>query len=155
MASLLIELPRTSLQEREGAFDDKQVRQIVSKHLADGFYPLIRYYDRSTEILHLDPGNQFIKVTWLDVGADEYKMVYGLSPDVLDQEVIVLGNLTMTTLINLDNNKLYFISVSAIIDGEISFPSRIAIAVPFDLATVKGPVTYGVDLYGEGIYSTP
>ncbi len=153
MAALLIELPRAILQERGGDFTREQVRQIVHRHLADGYYPLIIYYDRSTEILHLDPSDSTVLVSWLDIGADSYKIYYGNSFNLLTNTVDVSGE-TSVSIVDLENNKPYYFKVEAYIDGIPSFSSRIAVAVPFDLAVVKDPAVYGEALFEDGVYSS-
>lgn len=154
MGALLVELPRSILQERGGAFTPKQVQDIVYKHMADGYYPLIRYYDRSTNITLASPqGNGKVYLEWLAVGADEYKISYGLNPLNLNLEETVDGEETSFFIENLESNKIYYFSVTAYFGSEEQYPSRLASVVPYSLSAIKPPATYGVDLYGEGSYN--
>jgi len=153
MGALLIEMPRTILRERGGAFTADQVKDIAMRHMADGYYPIIKYYDRNTEILKLIPSNQKITIFWKDVGADSYNIHYGDDPTLLEDMVSVSGNILFKEISSLESNRTYYFSVEAVVDGLASYPSRIASAIPYDLS-IRSSLYYGNAVYESGSYSS-
>lgn len=153
MGAILVELPRSILKEVGGNFTRNQVREIVKRHMANGTYPVIRYYDSSTEIINVQPGNRKITVEWEDIEATSYNVYVGQNPDQLSLYRSVAGVITSLDVTELDNNKVYYIMVESVVGDIAQLPSRTAFAIPFNPADGLPPAIYGETIYGQGSYS--
>lgn len=154
MGGILVELPRSILKEVGGSFSREQVLEIVERHMAHGSYPIIKYYDRSTRITDVQPSNQKIFLSWLNVGAAAYNIYVGQNPDQLSLYRAVAGVITELEIEDLENDKVYYIMVESVVGGVAQLPSRIAFAIPFDPTTTKPPAVYGETDYSGGTYSS-
>lgn len=153
MGVLYIELPRYILKEVGGDFSRVQVKDIVQRHLPEGAYPIIRYYDKATTIEDLIPGDRRLTVRWADIGAAAYNVYYGTDPDNLKLYKTAASIETEMTLLNLENNKLYYVRVESVDNGVACLPSRTVFAMPFNYSKVKSSAVYGRTMYNEGTYS--
>jgi len=153
MSAILFNLPREILKEVGGVFSRQQVRDIVHRHMAEGSYPIIRYYDKATKIIDVEPGDSEIKITWEDVRATSYNVYIGNNPDVMELYKVAASVETEMTITDLENNKVYFIKVEAVVGGVSTLPSRPVSAIPFNFSIVKPGATYGVTIYDEGTYA--
>ena len=152
MGAIIVEIPRSVLKEVGGPFERAQVDEIVRTHMASGGYPVVRYYDQSTTILKLIPGNMNMLVRWKDVDADSYNIYFGLDPDNLQLYRNVAGSVTELLVEGLDNDKIYYFRVNSVVSGVEQLPSRIVYGIPFDPSTVKPGAVYGETIYVEGTY---
>ena len=153
MGAILVELPREILQEIGGPFSREQVRDITIKHMGEGSYPVIRYYDRSTSIVDFIPEDKRITLVWKDVGAGSYNIYMGLSPDNMTLYRSVAGIITELTVDELENNKIYYFKIHAVNGGIESLPSRPVFGTPYNPAQVPLNAVYGETNYAEGIYN--
>jgi len=153
MGAMIVELPRSILKEVGGDFSKEQVQSIVERHTGNGTYVVIKYYDRSTKILDVQPGNNSIYLEWLDIEASSYNVYLGQNPDQMPLHRSVAGVLTNLTIDSLDNDKIYYVMVEAVFNGIPQLPSRKAFAIPFNPTTAKPPAIYGETGYSGGSYS--
>jgi len=154
MGAMVVEIPRSVLKEVGGAFERPQVEEIVKRHMASGSYPVIRYYDRSTTILKLEPGNTEMLVRWKDIDAGSYNLYFGVNPDNLQLYRNVSGSVTELLVEGLDNDKVYYFRVNPIVGGIEQLPSDTVFGIPFDPSTVKPAAIYGQTIYIEGTYQS-
>jgi hypothetical protein len=154
MAAIIVEIPRQVLQEVGGAFTREQVESAVREHMAEGSYPVIRYYDRSTKILSLNPGNTEVNIEWQDVGASLYNLYVGIGPESLQLYRTYNGAITEAVVEGLENNKTYYFRVVSVVAGVEQLPSRTVFAIPYDPSTVKPGAVYGVTIFNEGTYQS-
>lgn len=152
MAAVIVEIPREVLDEVGGAFTREQVDSIVRKHMATGTYPVVRYYDRSTKITTVSPGDTVVDVEWQDVQANIYNLYLGIGPDSLELYKSYNGSITEATIEGLENNKTYYFRIVAVLGGVEQLPSRTAYAIPYDPSTVKPGALYGATIYNEGTF---
>jgi hypothetical protein len=152
MASILIELPRKILKEMGGAFSRDQVTEIVGRHIGEGIYPVIRYYDKSTEVTKVVPGDSQIYLEWRIIDATEYRIYAGNSADNLELKVTEPGTRGKTILTGLENNKVYYIQVEPIVGGIARLRSRSIAVMPFSYAEGKPSIKYGQGNYGGATY---
>jgi hypothetical protein len=154
MGAMLIELPRNILKEVGGDFSREQVQDITERHIGHGTYPLIKYYDRSTKIIDVEPKDQAIILTWLDIEAGAYNIYVGQNPDQMPLHRAVAGVITTLEIDGLENDKVYYMMVESVIDGVAQLPSRTAFAIPFDPTSTKPPAIYGESDYAAGVYTS-
>jgi len=153
MGAILVQLPRSILKEIGGSFSREQVKDIVSRHMADGSYPIIRYYDKATKITSFVPESNKITIGWLDVGASSYNIYIGGSADNLTLYKTVAGVILSLEVDNLTNDKIYYFKIESVIGGVPALPSRIVYGIPFNPSDSKPPAVYGVTKYGAGVYN--
>lgn len=152
MGAILVELPRYILKELGGPFTREQVQQVVEKHMGDGSYPLIKYYDNSTEITDIETGNGFVEINWRVIQANGYNIYVGNSPDNLSLVKEEPGTRSSTRIEGLENNKEYFIQVEPIVGGVKRLRSRALSFIPFDYTELDPPIKYEKGLYSGGTY---
>jgi len=153
MGAILVELPRSILKEVDGDFSREQVQDIVERHMAHGAYPIIKYYDKSTRILDVQPANRTISLTWEDVEAGAYNIYLGQNPDQMPLYRNVAGVITTIDIEDLENDKVYYMMVESVVGGVAQLSSRTAFAIPFDPTTSKPAAIYGETSYSGGTYS--
>lgn len=154
MGANIVEIPRKVLQEVGGQFTRGQVREVVQQHMAEGSYPVIRYYDQSTVILKLEIYSERVFLRWRDVDASSYNVYFGLNPDSLQLYRNVAGSQTELSIEGLENNRTYYFRVNSVVAGVEQLPSRIVFGTPFDPSTVKPGAVYGQTIYLEGSYQS-
>lgn len=152
MGSILIELPRYLLKELGGPFERGQVREIVMKHIGEGSYPVIRYYDESTEINDIEPGDGQVYVKWDLIDANQYNIYLGNSPDNLFLVQSQPGTRNEATLTELENNKIYYIQIEPIVGGIARLRSRTISFMPFNFSNTLPPIKYNEGLFSGGTY---
>lgn len=152
MGSVLIELPRYILKELDGPFTREQVEEIVIKHMGDGSYPLIKYYDASTEITSIDTGDGFVEVKWRLINANKYNIYIGNTADNLSLVKEEPGTRNSTRIENLENNKQYYIQIEPVVGGVERLRSRALSFIPFSFAELDPPILYDRGLYSGGTY---
>lgn len=152
MAAIVVEIPRKVLVEVGGSFTRAQIEDIVRRHMAEGAYPIIKYYDRSTNITRVVPGNQQALVQWQDVEAGFYNIYFGTNPDSLQLFRSVAGAVHEIIVDGLENDRVYYFKVESVVSGFPQLPSRIMMAIPFNASTVMPAAVYGQTPYGEGTY---
>jgi hypothetical protein len=142
-----------STLSRNGAFSRQQVKDIVSKHMGDGTYPIVKYYDRSTKITTFIPESQKVTIGWLDVGASSYNIYVGISESSMRLYKTVAGAITELEITELENDKVYYFKVESVIGGIAALPSRAVYGIPFDPTNSKPKAVYNETLYGQGVYN--
>lgn len=152
MGAMLVQLPREILKEVGGNFSREQVEDIVERHIGSGVYPLIRYYDKSTKIIRVQPGDQKIFIEWIDVEASSYNIYLGQNPDQMPLFRSVAGVITSFEFTELENDKAYYMMVESVVGGIAQLPSRTVFAIPFNPVTNKAPAIYGETTYSGGTY---
>lgn len=152
MGSILVELPRYILKELDGPFTREQVEEIIIRHMGDGSYPLITYYDSSTEITNIETGNGFVEIEWRLITANKYNIYIGNSADNLAFIKEEPGTRNSTRIEGLDNNKQYYIQVEPVVGGVNRLRSRALSFIPFDYAELDLPIQYDRGLYQGGTY---
>ncbi|MDD3412417.1 MAG: hypothetical protein PHY47_00290 [Lachnospiraceae bacterium] len=152
MGAILVELPRYILKELGGPFERKQVREIVLRHMGAGSYPVIKYYDYSTEITKVTPGDKEVLVEWDLIDASEYNIYIGNSPDNLFFYQSQPGTRTSAKVTGLENNKIYYIQIEPIVGGVARLRSRIMSFMPFNYSNTLPPVKYGEGIFATGSY---
>ena len=154
MGALLIELPRDVLKEMGGAFDRDQIEGIVTKHMGSGSYPLIKYYDKSTEITDITTGSEYVDVEWRSVSATKYNIYLGNSSDNLTLLRSEPGTRYKTRIEGLENNKTYYIQLESVVGGIERLRSRTIAFVPYSFVELAPAIKYSVDKsrYLEGTY---
>jgi hypothetical protein len=153
MGAIIVEIPRGVLEESGGAFTRPQVEDIVRTHMAEGCHPIIRYYDRSTLITVVDPGNSKVYLEWQDVEAGFYNVYFGTGPNSMQLYRSVSGAILEIEVEGLENGKTYYFKVEAVVSGVAQLPSKTIIAIPFNPATVAPGAIYGETKYIEGTYN--
>lgn len=153
MGAMIVELPRKILKEVGGDFSREQIQEIVERHAGHGTYPIIKYYDKSTKIVDVQPRNKSIYLEWLDVEAGSYNVYVGQNPDQLSLYRSVAGVITDLLVEDLDNDKVYYMMVESVVGGVPQLPSRKVFAIPFNPTTTKPPAIYGETGYLGGTYS--
>lgn len=153
MGAILVELPRYILKELGGSFERDQVKDIVIRHMADGSYPVIKYYDKSTEIIDLVPGDMQVYVKWDLIDASEYRIYIGNSPDNLSLFQTQPGTRNDALLEGLENDKIYYIQIEPVVGGRVRLRSRIKSFVPFNFSTSLPPIKYDEGKYLGGTYA--
>jgi hypothetical protein len=152
MGALIVEVPRSVLQEVGGPFTRQQVREFVMTHAAEGTYPAIKYYDNATQITHAEAGNSQVRLEWLNSGASSYQVYFGRTPTAMSLFRTYTGAEFEGVIDGLENNATYYFRVNAVVAGVEQLPSRTVIAIPFDPSTVKPGAIYGETIYAEGSY---
>lgn len=152
MGAIIINLPRYILKELGGEFEREQVEDIVKRHTASGSYVIIKYYDESTEIKQIIPGDKRAFVEWHLVDANYYNIYIGNSPDNLSLYATQPGTRTSMYIENLDNDKNYYVQVASVVGGVERLGSRILGFVPFNYSNTLPPVKYGEGLFMRGSY---
>jgi hypothetical protein len=152
MGALVVYLPRSILKEMNGNFDRDQVEEIVKRHTASGSYVIVKYYDESTEITKITPGDKEVKVDWKLINANQYKIYIGSSPDNLSLYSIEPGTRTSVTINNLENDKNYYIQVASVVGGIERLGSRILGFMPFSYAGTFSNIKYGEGKFITGSY---
>lgn len=153
MGAIVVEIPRRVLVEVGGTFTRNQIEDIVRRHMAEGGYPIIRYYDRSTLITKVEPGDKHVLLKWQDVEAGFYNVYYGTTPDTMHLFRSVSGAVLEMLVDGLENDKPYYFKVESVIGGYAQLPSKTVIAIPYNTSTVLPPAVYGETVYMEGTYS--
>lgn len=152
MGAIIIQLPRYILKELGGEFEREQVAEIVRRHAASGTYIIVKYYDESTEITDIEPGNRQAKITWGLVDANQYNIYIGSSPDNLTLHSTQPGTRTSVTIQNLDNDKNYYVQIAPIVGGYERLGSKILGFMPFNYSSTLPPMKYGEGKFIEGSY---
>lgn len=152
MGALLVELPRYILKEMGGTFERPQIEEIVRRHLADGSYPVIKYYDISTEITEIVPGNGKVFLRWNEINASEYNVYIGNSPDNVFRHSSQPGTRVTAEIEGLDNNKIYYVQIEPIVGGQARLRSRTIGFMPYSFSTTLPPIKYGEGKFSGGVY---
>lgn len=152
MGAFVVYLPRSILKEMNGNFERDQVEEIVKRHAASGSYIIIKYYDESSEIINIVPGNKEAKITWNLVDASQYRIYIGSSPDNLSLYSTEPGTRTSITLKNLENDKQYYVQVAAVVGGFERLGSRILGFMPFNYSSTLPNIKYGENRFIAGSY---
>jgi hypothetical protein len=152
MGAVLVRLPRYILKELGGAFEREQVEQIVRRHIADGSYPVIRYYDKSTEIKRIIPGDKVAYLEWDLIDASTYNIYVGNSSDNLFLYASQPGTRNEIDITNLENNKIYYVQVEPIVGGRARLRSKTVSFVPFNYSTLLPSIKYGDGVLAGGTY---
>jgi len=132
-ATFIVKLPFKILEEFGGIFTKEQVRDIVSRHVAAGEYPVIRYYGAIPEIVSLTASEETLRVCWTGLGPGfSYNVYYRTtrtSPLVLANSSPITdagyGELCLT-LDDLMDFVPYYVSVTAIDSDGIEGPHSVA-----------------------------
>jgi hypothetical protein len=152
MGAIVVNLPRYILKELGGEFERGQIEEIVKRHAASGSYIIIKYYDETTEILDIIPGDRTASVSWQLINAGSYNVYVGSSPDNLSLYSTEPGTRTSVFLENLDNDKIYYIQIAPIVGNIERLPSRTLGFMPFNYSTTLPSIKYGEGKYSEGSY---
>lgn len=152
MGAIVVNLPRYLLKELGGEFEREQVNEIVKRHASSGSYIIVKYYDESTEISKIEPGNKEAKISWYLVDANQYNIYIGSSPDNLSLYSSEPGTRTSITIRNLDNDKTYYVQVAAVVGGDERLGSKVLGFMPFNYSSTLPPIKYGENKYTEGSY---
>ena len=152
MGAILVHLPRYILKEMGGDFEREQVEDIVKRHVASGSYVIIRYYDESTEISNIEPGDKQVKISWNLINANQYNIYIGSSPDNLSLYSVQPGTRTSVVITGLENDKSYYVQVAPIVGGIERLGSKILGFMPFNYSNTLPPVKYGEERYIQGSY---
>lgn len=152
MGAIVVYLPRYILKELGGEFEREQVTEIVKRHAAGGSYVIIKYYDESTEINNIVPGNKEAKISWYLVDANHYNIYVGSSPDNLSLYSTEPGTRTNLTISNLENDKNYYVQVAPIVGGIERLGSRILGFMPFNYSSTLPGLKYGEGEFMKGSY---
>ena len=131
MNAMVVNLPRSILKEAGGNFEREEVKDLVYKHVADGSYLIIKYYDKSTEIIKVEPGNKKAKIEWHQIDATQYNVYFGNDPENLTLYRTQPGHRNYIVLENLENNSEYYIQIEPIIKTQTQTKSKIVGFVPF------------------------
>jgi hypothetical protein len=140
------------LKEIGGNFERDQVEEIVKRHAASGSYIIVRYYDESTEITNIVPGDKKAKITWNLINANQYNVYVGSSPDNLSIYSREPGTRTSVTLSNLENDKQYYVQVTSVVGGVERLGSKILGFMPFNYAGTLPNIKYGEGKFISGSY---
>lgn len=152
MGAIIIYLPRYILKELGGEFEREQVTEIVKRHSAGGSYVIIKYYDESTEINNIVPGNKEALISWYLVEANHYNIYIGSSPDNLSLYSTEPGTRTSLLISNLDNDKNYYVQVAPIVGGIERLGSRVLGFMPFNYSSTLPGLKYGTGEFMKGSY---
>lgn len=152
MGAILVELPRYILKELGGSFERPQVKEIVLRHMADGSYPVIKYYDSSTEITKIVPTNGKVYIEWGAIDASQYNIYIGNSADNVFLYASQPGTRNSITITGLENNKIYYTQVEPVIGGKTRLRSRTVSFMPFDYSDAMPRIKYGEGKYIGAIY---
>jgi hypothetical protein len=152
MGAVIVEVPRSLLEEVGGSFTRQQIQDAVEKHMAAGSHPIIRYYDQSTLINRLEPGDRKVFVDWQDSDAASYNIYYGTTPGSLTLYRNVAGVITSLMVEGLNNGTTYYFKVESVVRGVAQLSSKTMLAIPYNASTVKSPSYYGNTLYLDGAY---
>lgn len=152
MGAIVVYLPRYILKEMGGEFEREQVGEIVKRHAAAGSYIIVKYYDESTEIESIIPGDKQAKISWYLVDANQYKIYIGSSPDNLSVYSTEPGTRTSITITNLENDKNYYVQIAPIVGGIERLGSRILGFMPFNYSSTLSNVKYGEGKFIQGSY---
>lgn len=152
MGAIVVYLPRYILKELGGNFNREQVLEIVKRHAASGSYIIVKYYDESTEIKNLIPGNGQVFVEWYIVDANYYNVYIGNSPDNLSLQSTQPGTRSSLTITGLENNKNYYIQIGAVVGGIERLRSRVLGFMPFNFSSTLPTMKYGEGKFIEGSY---
>jgi hypothetical protein len=152
MGAVLVQLPRYILKELGGPFEREQVRDVVARHIADGSYPVIKYYDKSTEITTLTPGDETVYIEWDLIDASEYNIYIGNSSDNVFLHASQPGTRNFITIEGLENNKIFYVQIEPIVGGRARLRSRTKSFMPFNYSTSLPPIKYGDGIYSGGSY---
>lgn len=127
---VLVKLPYEVLIEYGGNFTEQQIRKIVSKHIAHGTYPVVRFYGRIPEVLTVIPGDTKIDLTWSDLGASYTYNVYVSTREDTDftkHNGAPISAMSYSVT-GLTNNTTYYLYIRA--EGPSEFNSSIDIEHP-------------------------
>jgi len=81
MSSFYVELPCNILEDNDGIFSEKQVRDIVERHAASGSYSMLRYHGRDPYFLAVEPIVSGVTMEWTQHESDtHYDVYYSNSP---------------------------------------------------------------------------
>lgn len=152
MGAIVVNLPRYILKELGGEFEREQVNEIVKRHASSGSYVIVKYYDDSTEISGIEPGNKKAKISWYLVDANQYNIYIGSSPDNLSLYSSQPGTRTSITIENLENDKTYYVQIAPVVGGDERLGSKILGFMPFNYSSTLPPVRYGEGKYLQGSY---
>jgi hypothetical protein len=152
MGAIVVYLPRYILKELGGEFEREQVTEIVKRHVAGGSYVITKYYDESTEIRNIVPGNKQATISWYLVDANHYNVYIGSSPDNLSLYSTEPGTRTNLTISNLENDKNYYVQVAPIVGGIERLGSRVLGFMPFNYSSTLPGLKYGEGEFMEGSY---
>jgi hypothetical protein len=152
MGAIVVHLPRYILKELGGDFEREQVADIVKRHAASGSYIIVRYYDESTEITNILPGDKQATVTWRLVNANQYNIYIGNSPDNLSLYLTVPGTRTSILIPNLENEKYYYVKVAPIVGGIERLGSKTLGFMPFNYSSTLPIIKYGEGKFIQGTY---
>lgn len=134
MGAIILKLPKSILQEAGGSFTREQVQDIVYKHAADGSYIIIKYYDESTEITKIIPGDKQAYVEWHATEPTGYNVYYGKDPSNLSLYCVQPGHRNSVNLVGLENEIVYYIQIEPVIGEKAQNKSRILGFMPFNFA---------------------
>jgi hypothetical protein len=152
MGAIIVYLPRYILKELGGEFEREQVSEIVKRHAAAGSYIIVKYYDESTEIKNILPGNMQAKISWYLVDANQYNIYLGSSPDNLSLYSSEPGTRTSILIPDLENDKNYYVQIRPIVGGIERLGSRILGFMPFNYSSTLPTMKYGEGQFIEGSY---
>jgi hypothetical protein len=152
MGAIVVNLPRYILKELGGEFEREQVIEIVKRHAASGSYIIIKYYDESTQITEIKPGDKKAKVNWNLINADQYNIYIGSSPDNLSYYSTQPGTRTSVVIENLENDKNYYVQVSPVVGGIERLGSKVLGFMPYNYSSTLPPIKYGDNRFIEGSY---
>lgn len=152
MGAFVVYLPRTILKEMNGNFERDQVEEIVKRHAASGSYIIVKYYDESTEIKSILPGDKEAKVSWNLINSNHYNVYIGSSPDNLSLYSREPGTRTSITLTNLENDKQYYVQIRSVVGGIERLGSKVLGFMPFNYAGTLPNIKYGEGKFIAGSY---
>lgn len=152
MGSILVELPRYILKELGGSFEREQIKEIVQRHMGSGGYPVIKYYDASTEITYLEPGDGTVFIQWELIDASQYNIYIGNSADNVSLYQSQPGTRNTATVTGLENNKIYYVQIEPIVGGQARLRSRVMSFMPFNYSNTLPPIKYGQGKFSAGSY---
>lgn len=152
MGAIIVKLPRYILKELGGEFERGQIEEIVKRHAAAGSYIIVKYYDETTEITEILPGDKEAKVSWELISAAEYNVYLGSSPDNLALYSTEPGTRTSIKIENLENDKVYYVQVAPVVGNIERLRSRTLGFMPFNYSTTLPNIKYGEGRFLEGSY---
>lgn len=126
--SILIQIPTETLLGAGGLLTNKEVRDIVLKHMDFGSYPIIKGYGIDVKIEDIYSTSSSIVVSWNSTVDASFNIYYSLLPEgpwTLSNLAPISNdtNGNTTTISDLDSNKKYYIMVvPGVVESSVFYP---------------------------------